>query len=362
VGKPIWGGHLRKVLQFEFMTSSYGAGSAQNPLPVVSVIVPAYNTAPYIASTLESVLGQTFPDYEVIVVNDGSPDTPELERVIVQFQNQIRYIKQENRGLSGARNTGIRNARGEFLAFLDGDDIWLPDFLAEQLKFFAENPSLDMVCADCVYFGDTELEGRSWQSLDPIENPVTFEKILPTYGGAFASFVLLRRETARKVGFFDEGLRLLEDYHYWLMLLYRGGRIAYLRKVLGKRRVHSRSLTYDPGVVVPHAINALRKLQGILDPADREAALVRKEIAVAESRLVVKEGRRRLKLGDHKGARESFAMAHAAAPSTRLALALLGLRCFPCCTRWAISRWDQYLLARIARVRQEQSRDHQERG
>ncbi len=171
-------------------------------MPRVSVIIPAYNTAHYIEATLESVLAQTFPDYEVIVVNDGSPDTPALERVILNYESRIRYIKQENRGLAGARNTGIRLARGEFLAFLDSDDIWLPDFLAEQLKFFAQTPSLDMACTDCIYFGNTELEGRSWQSLDSIEDPVTFDKVLPTHGGAFASFSLLRRQTVLKVGFF----------------------------------------------------------------------------------------------------------------------------------------------------------------
>ena len=325
--------------------SSYAAGSTECQPPKVTVIIPAYNTARYIGETLESVLAQSFSDYEVIVVNDGSPDTPELEKVILQYQDHIRYIKQQNRGLGSARNTGIRNARGEFLAFLDSDDVWLPDFLAEQLKLFAENPSLDLVCADCLYFGNPELEGTSWQSLDPLDDPVTFEKVLPTHGGAFASFVLLRKETALKVGFFDEATNILEDYHYWLMLLYRGGRMGYLRKVLGKRRIHSGSITYNQDVVVPRAINALRKLQGILDPAGREAALVEKQIALSESQLSLKEGRRRLALGNHEGARESFAKAYAKVPSRKVAFALLGLRWFPRCTRWAISHWDRHLLA-----------------
>ena len=314
------------------------------------MIVPAYNTARYIRDTLESVLAQTFRDYEVIVVNDGSPDTPELEKVILNYQNRICYIKQENRGLAGARNTGISHARGEFLAFLDSDDIWLPDFLAEQLKFFAENPSLDMACADCVYFGNPESEGTSWQSLDPIEEPVTFEKILPTHGGAFASFVILRRETVLKIGLFDEALRMLEDYHYWLKFLYRGGRMAYLHKVLGKRRIHGESLTYNLDIV-PDAIKALRRLQGILDPADREVGLVQKEIAFAESRLSLQEGRGRVALGDHAGARESFAKAYAAVPSKKVGLALLGLRWFPRSTRWAISRWDRHSLASADQAR-----------
>lgn len=316
--------------------------------PLVSVIIPAYNTARYIGETLESIFAQTFRDYEVIVVNDGSPDTAQLESVLLEYQSRVHYFKQENRGVAGARNTGIRNARGEFLAFLDSDDIWLPDFLTEQLKFFADNPLFDMVCTDCVYFGSSDLAGRTWQILDPIGNPATFEKILPTHGGAFASFALLRRETVLKVGFFEEELRLLEDYEYWLRLLYRGGRLAYLRKVLGKRRVHSESLTYNHEVVIPHAVIALRKLENRLDPAGREASLVRREIAFASAQLLLSDGRRRLLARDYEGSKDSFAKAYAALPTGKIALALLGLRWVPRWTRWAISRWDRRFTAQSA--------------
>jgi len=305
---------------------------------VVTVIVPAYNTARYIGETLDSIFAQTFRDYEVIVVNDGSPDTPELERVLLKYQNQIRYIKQENRGPAGARNTGIRNARGDFLAFLDGDDIWLPNFLADQLKCFEENPSLDMACADCVFFGDPALDGKSWQSLDPIEGVVTLEKILPTHGGAFASFVLLRRATALKVGFFDEELRILEDYHYWLRLVYHGGKLAYVPRILGKRRIHPGSLTHN-GEVLPYAVDALQRLSAIIAPGTTEASLVQKELAFTRSRLALREGNRKLAAGDYEGARKYFGEAYTAVPSRKVRFALLGLRWAPQWTRWAVSRW-----------------------
>src|SRR5580704_11335265 len=107
--------------------------------PAVSVIVPAYNTAEFIAETLDSVFQQTFTNSEVIVVNDGSPDTEKLEAVLEPFRHRIVYLKQENRGLSGARNTAIRKARGEFLAFLDSDDMWLPKYLETQVDFLEKN-------------------------------------------------------------------------------------------------------------------------------------------------------------------------------------------------------------------------------
>jgi len=334
------------------MSSPFSDTSSKDSPPVISVIIPSYNTAQYIGDTLESVFAQTFRDYEVIVVNDGSPDTPQLESVLRKHQNRIHYLKQENRGIAGARNTGIRNARGQFLAFLDSDDIWLPGFLTEQLKFFADNPSFDMVCTDCVYFGNTELAGATWQVLDPLDNPATFKKLLPTHGGAFASFALLRREIVLKVGFFEEELRLLEDYEYWLRLLYRGGKLAYLHKVLGKRRVHSESLTFNREVVIPHAVIALLKLQNILDPAGEEASLVRKEIAFTTAQLALTEGRRRLLERDYEGSKGCLERAHAALPSKKITLAILGLRWAPRWTRWAISRWDRRSTAHSADAEQ----------
>ena len=101
--------------------------------PAISVITPAYNAAKYIGEALDSVLNQTYASHEVIVINDGSPDTNELERQIRKYPATIHYIKQENRGAAAARNAGLRCARGEYVAFLDADDRWLPNFLAEQL-------------------------------------------------------------------------------------------------------------------------------------------------------------------------------------------------------------------------------------
>src|SRR5438132_9051132 len=100
-------------------------------MPIVSVIIPAYNVAPFIGETLTTVFAQSFNDYEVIVINDGSPDTEELERALQPFIDRINYIKQENRGASAARNAGLRAARGEFVAFLDADDLWLSNYLDE---------------------------------------------------------------------------------------------------------------------------------------------------------------------------------------------------------------------------------------
>jgi glycosyltransferase involved in cell wall biosynthesis len=101
--------------------------------PLISVVIPAYNAAVYIGPTLETVFAQTFTNFEVIVVNDGSPDTAALESGLGPYRSRIRYIRQENRGPSGARNTAIRDARGTYIAFLDSDDVWLAQHLERQV-------------------------------------------------------------------------------------------------------------------------------------------------------------------------------------------------------------------------------------
>src|SRR5439155_20455357 len=98
------------------------------PEPRVSVILPAYNAASYIEQTLQAVRAQTVSDYEVIVVNDGSPDTAEFERVIFPHRHFINYVFQMNRGAAAARNTALRIARGRYVAFLDADDFWFPTY------------------------------------------------------------------------------------------------------------------------------------------------------------------------------------------------------------------------------------------
>jgi glycosyltransferase involved in cell wall biosynthesis len=135
----------------------------------VSVIIPAYNVAPYIAETLKSVFGQTKSAFEVVVVNDGSPDTTELEEVLRPFRDRIVYLKQENRGLSGARNTGIRVATGDLIALLDGDDVWMPQYLETQTRrrhdFFEATPSTIWCTATRGSSATRTKTGSSWRSV-----------------------------------------------------------------------------------------------------------------------------------------------------------------------------------------------------
>src|ERR1044071_4136956 len=106
---------------------------SEEKTPAVSVVIPVYNATPYVRKALDSILAQTFTDYEVIVVNDGSADGDELERILESHPVPVVYVRQENKGVSAARNAGIKMARGEFYAQLDADDQWEPDYLRVQV-------------------------------------------------------------------------------------------------------------------------------------------------------------------------------------------------------------------------------------
>src|SRR6516225_4148511 len=122
--------------------------SVKTVSPTISVVIPAYTCAASIGAALESVFSQTFREFEVIVINDGSPDTPQLERALTTYQERIQYIRQENAGPSSARNRGIRQARGKYVAFLDSDDFWFPRHLENQINLLLGDPSLHFVYAN----------------------------------------------------------------------------------------------------------------------------------------------------------------------------------------------------------------------
>ena len=167
---------------------------ADAKVPLVSVIVPAYRVAQFIAAALDSILAQTFQDFEIIVVNDGSPDTEDLEKVLEPYRSRITYLRQENQGSAGARNTGIRAARGAFIAPLDADDMWYPEHLAAQLALFEADPTLDMVYAHVRFFGDVPEAGKTSFQLRPSRGKVTFERLVTQECSVNVVACVIRRE------------------------------------------------------------------------------------------------------------------------------------------------------------------------
>jgi glycosyltransferase involved in cell wall biosynthesis len=225
----------RSELRDDSRATRADAARAEQAAPLVSVVVPAYDCAAFISETLDSVFAQTLKDFEVVVVNDGSPDTVELERSLAPYLSRVNYVRQENRGAGAARNRGIREARGEFVAFLDGDDVWTAPYLERQLKFIEES-GYDLAYADALLFGDSPDAGKTYMQTAPSEGPVTFLSLIRGECNVITSGVVARRQLVVEAGAFDESLRNSQDFELWARLARGGARIGYQREALLRYR------------------------------------------------------------------------------------------------------------------------------
>jgi len=178
--------------------------------PDVSVIIPTHNRKDFTEKAVQSVLAQTYRNFEIILVDDGSNDgTFEFKT----RDSKLRYLFQENRGVSSARNLGIENARGEWIAFLDSDDYWLPRKLEAQLRFHAENPRFRISQTQEIWIrGGKRVNARNKHKKP--EGPL-FEASLPLCIIS-PSCVMLHRNVFKKTGVFDEQFTVCEDYELWL--------------------------------------------------------------------------------------------------------------------------------------------------
>ncbi len=206
-------------------------------MPKVSVIIPTYNRMKYVTRAVESVLAQTYKDYEVIVVDDGSNDN--TQQNLKGYQDKIKYIYQDNSGVSAARNTGIKFAKGEWLAFLDSDDEWMPDYLLTQIENAERVPEICMQTTDCLvtelngkrksYFeingSSREFKGKSYLF---IEKPFNF---IIKHGPWQVGSTIILRESITKTGLFDTSLRISEDLDLMARVALQGS-FGMIRKVL----------------------------------------------------------------------------------------------------------------------------------
>ncbi len=295
--------------------------------PKVSVVIPAYQVTQFIAQTLDSVFAQTYNDFETIVVNDGCPDTAALEAVLQPYLPRLRYCRQENRGLSGARNTGIRMAQGEFIALLDSDDLWMPEFLEQQMRFLDANPSLGMVWCDAISFGDTVWDGRRFSEVCPSTHPVTLEKLITGECVPIASCVVVKRQAVLDAGGFDESLRRVEDFDMWLRLAYAGVKMDFQSVPLGRRRAWPGALSGNRNAQYETAIRVCRKFQAQIGPGHALNPRIEAQIRRFHSYPEQATAREHLDAGRVAEALAALrrANAHFPQPSRTLLIALLRL-------------------------------------
>lgn len=209
-------------------------------MPLISVIIPTYNQAKYLEAAIRSVLGQTFQDFEILVVDDGSTDcTSQVVHGVSDFR--IQYIRQENQGLSAARNTGIAASTGRYLAFLDSDDIFLPTKLEHQLRFLESHPGCDLVAGGFIYIderGDTIRENHLWKKIPSLDYDTWLYRVPYVIHS-----ILIRREWVVKVAGFDVSFRQLEDWDFGLRLLYAGCHMSWIEELVCCYRLHQANMT-----------------------------------------------------------------------------------------------------------------------
>ncbi len=219
------------------MTDSFQNDDREN---LVSIIIPNFNYAQFLPATIQCVLDQTYKNYELLVVDDGSTDNSKvIISNFVKSDSRVKLVQKPNGGLSSARNEGINASSGSFIAFLDADDLWEPKKLANQLRLFADE-KVGAVYSDYAFLIDnkpvmhnpnltrTELKLQDFIS----ENPVL----------GSASSIVIRREYVIKTGYFDTALRSLEDLDYWFRLKLVGCEFKFCDSVDVYLRQHSVSM------------------------------------------------------------------------------------------------------------------------
>jgi glycosyltransferase involved in cell wall biosynthesis len=225
---------------------------------VVSVVIPAYNSAAFVGRTLDSVRAQTFTSYETIVVDDGSTDgTGDMaEAYFRRHAVRGRIVRQTNRGVSAARNAGMREATGTYVALLDADDLWYPDKLAVVMAEFELHPATDLICHDENVTCDGQVVRTSRRRLP---RGSVYDALLFSGNMLSPSATVMRREEALALGGFNEraDYQTVEDYDFW-MRFSRERRIRLLDRVLGEYVLHERSASRR---IVYHHIALERMLE-----------------------------------------------------------------------------------------------------
>ncbi len=213
---------------------------------MISVIIPTYNSAKYICEAIDSVLCQSYSDYEIIVIDDGSTD--DTKTIIETCYPAVKYFYKKNSGVSAARNLGISMAKGEFIAFLDADDRWLSQKLEKQTALFMEDETLGLVFTENSFFNGLDISEFSADKKNRLMRGDIVKNIfLNSY--VVTSTVMVRKSVFDHVGFFEEELSVAEDDNMWMRIGMKYG-IALLDEQHAQYRITGGSLSSDFAAIV----------------------------------------------------------------------------------------------------------------
>jgi glycosyltransferase involved in cell wall biosynthesis len=253
-----------------------------SPAPAVSIITPAHNAAPFLSETVASALAQTWRDFELLIVDDGSTDeTQAVAREWERTDSRIVVLTRPYGGPSAARNTAIARARGSYLALLDSDDLWHPTFLDAQMAVFASFPGVDVVTGNAYNMGGA----RDGQPVNPAGTTcreIALLNILERENAVFIMSVFRRAVVERIIGF-DETLPVNEDYDFWIRAAHAGFAFIHNPVPLGQYRRRPDSLSANEMQMVTGIIRVLGHARELCADRPRELAAIRKQLARFES-------------------------------------------------------------------------------
>ena len=278
-------------------------------VPRFSVIIPAYNSDKTLARAIDSVLAQTWPAYEIIVVDDGSTDA--TATVAAGYGNKVRYLRQDNAGVSAARNQGAQIASGDWLAFLDADDWYYPDRLKLHAAMIERDEKLDFLTGDYEYCDISgTLLGRSMQgkasgramlikaagNRDVVMDQVDFESFVADHFGDTHT-LSLPRATFLELGGYPMGFKVCEDVHLLIRLVARSRRVGVVCEPLAVYSIHAASATRTDPVSAQfenvRTLIALGKQSGNLPPTVHQGYLTRlRQARLNLGYALTKSGRR----------------------------------------------------------------------
>jgi glycosyltransferase involved in cell wall biosynthesis len=256
----------------------FSPASGSRP-PAVTVITPAYNAARYLAETAGSVLGQTFSDFELVIVDDGSTDETLTEaRRLAATDGRIRVVSTPNGGPASARNVALRAARGQFIALLDSDDLWCPHYLATQLGILAANPDASIVTANAINLGGgANFDGKPfWPKTTGLERLTSLDLISREDSVCILS--VMRRCVYETIGGFNPEFSGNEDYEFWLRAALGGLVILRNYEPLAVYRRHTGSLSSDEPRMIRGVLRVLRDIDTLLEEMPQERAALYRQV------------------------------------------------------------------------------------
>ncbi len=262
-------------------------------MATVSVVMPAYNAARYLPRAIESVLGQTFADFELLVVDDGSSD--ETVATALSFaarDSRVRVLTQRNAGPGPARNVGFASGTGRFFAFLDSDDEWDPSFLQETTDALSARPDVDILVCNARNRGGAR-DGRPCRPLRRDGQLITLSEILADETALFI-MTLFRRDVVDAIGGFDPAMFTNEEYEMWIRAALAGFSFARYTRPLGWYACRPDSLSANDARMLRGILRVFAKTRPALTPGSPEMVILEGQVARFERELATTERKARL--------------------------------------------------------------------